>query len=34
MDVKYSKELEPGSTPVTIWEEGARCLRCHDAPCS
>ncbi len=34
MDVKYSKELEPGFTPVTICEEAARCLLCHDAPCS
>lgn len=34
MDVTYSKELEPGFTPVTICEEAARCLLCHDAPCS
>lgn len=30
----YLKELEPGFTPVTISGEAARCLLCHDAPCS
>ena len=34
MESKYCKELEPGFTPVTICEEAARCLLCHDAPCS
>lgn len=34
MDANYRKELEPGFTPVTICEEAARCLLCHDAPCS
>ncbi len=34
MDSKYLKELEPGYTPVTISGEAARCLLCHDAPCS
>ena len=33
MESKYCKELEPGFTPVTICE-AARCLLCHDAPCS
>lgn len=30
----YLKELESGFTPVTISGEAARCLLCHDAPCS
>jgi dihydropyrimidine dehydrogenase (NAD+) subunit PreT len=34
MNSQYLKELEPGFTPVTICEEAARCLLCHDAPCS
>ena len=34
MKEKYTKELEPGFTPVTISGEAARCLLCHDAPCS
>lgn len=34
MQSKYLRELEPGFTPVTICEEAARCLLCHDAPCS
>lgn len=34
MDNNYKKELEPGLTPLTVCEEAARCLLCHDAPCS
>jgi len=34
MDSKYSKELEPGLSPLNICEEASRCLLCHDAPCS
>lgn len=34
MKDKYTTELEPGFTPVTIGGEAARCLLCHDAPCS
>lgn len=29
----YTKE-EEGFSPITICEEAARCLLCHDAPCS
>ena len=34
MNEKYSKELEQGFSPLTVCEEAARCLLCHDAPCS
>lgn len=31
---KYLEEIEAGFTPLTICQEAARCLLCHDAPCS
>ena len=34
MEKKYLKEIDSGFTPLTICEEAARCLLCHDAPCS
>ena len=34
MDKKYTKEFEPGFTPLTVCEEASRCLLCLDAPCS
>lgn len=33
MDSKYTKE-ECGFSSLTVTEEAARCLLCHDAPCS
>lgn len=33
MNSDYDKEI-PGYTPATVMEEAARCLLCHDAPCS
>lgn len=33
MSSDYDKEI-PGYTPATVMEEAARCLLCHDAPCS
>lgn len=33
MSSAYDKET-PGYTPATVMEEAARCLLCHDAPCS
>ncbi|KRM98729.1 dihydropyrimidine dehydrogenase subunit A [Loigolactobacillus rennini DSM 20253] len=32
--MKYMKEAEPSYTLSTVMEEAARCLLCHDAPCS
>ena len=34
MDSKYKKDFEPGFSPLNVCEEAARCLLCHDAPCS
>lgn len=34
MSEKYLKEYEAGYTPKLVMEEAARCLLCHDAPCS
>lgn len=34
MDSKYTKDFEPGLSPLTVCEEASRCLLCHDAPCS
>lgn len=31
---KYNSEAEAGFTPRTAMEEAARCLLCHDSPCS
>ena len=31
---EYLKEVVPPFNPVTAMEEAARCLLCHDAPCS
>lgn len=31
---RYTAEAEPGFTHRTAMEEAARCLLCHDAPCS
>ena len=31
---RYTAEAEPGFTHRTAIEEAARCLLCHDAPCS
>ncbi len=33
MTKKYETEA-PGYTMTTVMEEAARCLLCHDAPCS
>nr|WP_282801445.1 hypothetical protein [Secundilactobacillus kimchicus] len=33
MPSKYENET-PGYTMTTVMEEAARCLLCHDAPCS
>ena len=33
MSSNYDNEA-PGYTPATVMEEAARCLLCHDAPCS
>ena len=34
MDSNYKKDFEPGFSPLNVCEEAARCLLCHDAPCS
>ena len=34
MKAKYTAEAVPGFTHRTALEEAARCLLCHDAPCS
>ncbi len=34
MQSNYLKESDEGLTPLTVCEEAARCLLCHDAPCS
>lgn len=34
MTGKYTKELKPAYTMLTIMEEAGRCLLCYDAPCS
>ena len=31
---KYTAEAQPGFNHRTAMEEAARCLLCHDAPCS
>ena len=33
MSSNYDNEA-PGYTPATVMEDAARCLLCHDAPCS
>ena len=34
MDKKYTKEIEPSFSSLTVTEEASRCLLCLDAPCS
>lgn len=34
MTGKYTKELKPAYTMLTIMEEAGRCLLCYDAPCT
>lgn len=34
MTDQYNQEAEPAYTMTTVMEEAARCLLCHDAPCS
>ena len=34
MSKKYTDEYEVGYNPRLVMEEAARCLLCHDAPCS
>lgn len=34
MKQNYLEEAEPSYTMTTVMEEAARCLLCHDAPCS
>ena len=34
MTQEFTKELKPAYTIMTVMEEAARCLLCHDAPCS
>lgn len=34
MSKKYTEEYEVGYNPRLVMEEAARCLLCHDAPCS
>lgn len=34
MTQEFTKELKPAYTVMTVMEEAARCLLCHDAPCS
>lgn len=34
MNRDYVEEINENLTPITITEEVARCLLCHDAPCS
>ena len=34
MATPYTEELGQAYTGVTVAQEAARCLLCHDAPCS